>query len=192
MESRRRFEKMIIFSAPSGAGKSTIVRHLLKVFPRLEFSVSATSRPPRGEERDGVSYHFLSPEEFRARVERGDFVEWEEVYAGVCYGTLRREMERIWERGNTIVFDIDVKGGLKLKRLFGEQALAIFVMPPSVEELRRRLIMRGEDTPENIERRVAKAELEMADAPHFDCVLLNDSLAEALATAEKVVGAFLG
>jgi len=184
--------KVVIFSAPSGAGKSTIVRHLLKIFPQLEFSVSATSRPPRGEERDGVNYYFLSPDEFRERVVRGEFVEWEEVYKGACYGTLRSEVERIWAAGHAIVFDIDVKGGINLKALFGEQALAIFVMPPSLEELRARLVARGEDSAENIERRLAKAREEMLDAPQFDRVVRNDALCDALCAAEKMVGEFIG
>ncbi|GHV01109.1 guanylate kinase [Bacteroidia bacterium] len=183
--------RIIIFSAPSGAGKSTIIRHLLGVFPRLELSVSATSRPPRGEERDGVNYHFLSPEQFRQGVERGDFVEWEEVYNGAFYGTLHSELERIHRCGHIIVFDIDVKGGVRLKRLFGEQALSIFIMPPSVETLRERLVRRGEDSLGDIDERVAKACAEIAVAPQFDCVLCNDSLADALSAAEKVVSEFI-
>ena len=135
--------KLVIFSAPSGSGKTTIVRELLQRFPRLEFSVSATSRAPRGKERNGVDYFFLSPEEFRQAVQEDKFVEWEEVYSGTCYGTLRSEMERIWQKGNVIVFDVDVIGGINLKRIFGGDACSIFVMPPSVEELRRRLEGRG-------------------------------------------------
>ena len=132
--------KLVIFSAPSGSGKTTIVRELLQRFPRLEFSVSATSRAPRGKERNGVDYFFLSPEEFRQAVQEDKFVEWEEVYSGTCYGTLRSEMERIWQKGNVIVFDVDVKGGVNLKKTFGASALSVFIMPPSVEELRRRLV----------------------------------------------------
>ena len=156
--------KVLIFSAPSGAGKSTIVNHLLEVFPSLEFSVSATSRAPRGDERNGREYYFLSAEEFASRVASGDFIEWEEVYSGSCYGTLKSELDRIWAEGHVVVFDIDVQGGLNIKKLFGEQALSVFIMPPSVDELRRRLEGRGTDTPEAIERRVAKAESEMAQA----------------------------
>ena len=135
--------KLVIFSAPSGSGKTTIVRELLKRFPRFEFSISATSRAPRGVEQHGVDYYFLSNDEFRARVERNEFVEWEEVYQGTCYGTLRSEMERIWSNGNIIIFDVDVLGGINLKRIFGDDACSIFIMPPSVEELERRLRGRG-------------------------------------------------
>ncbi len=182
----------MIFSAPSGAGKSTIVNHLLKVFPSLEFSVSATSRAPRGEERDGREYYFLSAGEFASRVASGDFIEWEEVYSGSCYGTLKSELDRIWAEGHVVVFDIDVRGGLNVKRLLGSQALSVFIMPPSVEELRRRLYGRGTDTPEAIERRVAKAESEMAQADSYDRIIVNDSLDAALAEAEAVVREFLG
>ena len=153
--------KLVIFSAPSGSGKTTIVRELLQRFPRLEFSVSATSRAPRGKERNGVDYFFLSPEEFRQAVQEDKFVEWEEVYSGTCYGTLRSEMERIWQKGNVIVFDVDVIGGLNLKRIFGDRACAIFIMPPSIETLRERLVKQGTDSPETIECRVAKAEFEL-------------------------------
>lgn len=185
-------KKVLIFSAPSGAGKSTIVNHLLKVFPSLEFSVSATSRAPRGEERDGREYYFLSAGEFASRVASGDFIEWEEVYSGSCYGTLKSELDRIWAEGHVVVFDIDVRGGLNVKRLLGSQALSVFIMPPSVEELRRRLYGRGTDTPEAIERRVAKAESEMAQAESYDRIIVNDSLDAALAEAEAVVREFLG
>lgn len=183
-------KKVIIFSAPSGAGKSTIVRHLLSKFNFLEFSVSATSRAPRGEEVDGKDYYFFSTEEFENKIRKGDFVEYEEVYAGSYYGTLVSEVQRIWEKGNIIIFDIDVKGGVNLKRLYGGNALAVFIQPPSVEELRKRLVGRGTDSPEAIERRVAKAEEELAYAGKFDVVLVNDNLEEALARAEKVVGEF--
>ena len=184
--------KLVIFSAPSGSGKTTIVRELLQRFPRLEFSVSATSRAPRGKERNGVDYFFLSPEEFRQAVQEDKFVEWEEVYSGTCYGTLRSEMERIWQKGNVIVFDVDVKGGVNLKKTFGASALSVFIMPPSVEELRRRLVGRGTDSAETIEKRVAKAEQEIAHAPQFDRVIVNDSLEEAVAEAEKTVAEFIG
>jgi len=175
--------KIIIFSAPSGSGKTTIVRRLLERYPQLEFSVSATSRAPRGTERDGVDYHFLTQEEFRRAVAENRFVEWEEVYPGTCYGTLRSEMERIWKKGHVIAFDVDVVGGINLKRLFGGDACSVFVMPPSIEELRRRLEGRGTDAPEVIDRRVAKAEFELTKAPEFDHVVVNDRLEEAV---EKV------
>ena len=132
--------KVVIFSAPSGAGKSTIIGRLLEKFPRLEFSISCTSRPPRGKEVHGREYYFLSNDEFKARAGAGEFVEWEEVYPGTCYGTLRSEVDRIWEKGSVIVFDVDVKGGVNLKKTFGASALSVFIMPPSVEELRRRLV----------------------------------------------------
>lgn len=144
--------KVLIFSAPSGSGKTTIVRHLLERYPTLEFSISATSRAPRGEERNGVDYYFMSNDDFAQRAAQDEFIEWEEVYAGTCYGTLRAEIERIWDRGNVVVFDVDVKGGVNLKQLFGEQALSIFIMPPSIESLRERLVGRATDSPEQIEQ----------------------------------------
>ena len=183
--------KLVIFSAPSGSGKTTIVRELLQRFPRLEFSVSATSRAPRGKERNGVDYFFLSPEEFRQAVQEDKFVEWEEVYSGTCYGTLRSEMERIWQKGNVIVFDVDVIGGLNLKRIFGDRACAIFIMPPSIETLRERLVKRGTDSPETIECRVAKAEFELTKAPEFDHVVVNDDLAQAIEEATRILSDFL-
>ena len=184
--------KLIILSAPSGAGKSTIVKHLLKTFPRLEFSVSATSRAPRGTERDGVEYYFLSPEESSKAVERGEFVEWEEVYAGTCYGTLCTELERIWSKGNVIIFDVDVKGGIRLKEIFGDKALSIFIMPPSIEELRCRLIGRGTDAPEVIERRIQKAETEISYCRKFDRIVVNDRLEEAVEEVSTLIRDFIG
>lgn len=183
--------KVIIFSAPSGSGKTTIVRHLLERYPQLEFSISATSRAPRGQERDGVDYYFLSQEEFMQAVDENRFVEWEEVYKGTCYGTLRSEVERIWAKGNIIVFDVDVIGGINLKRIFGGDACSIFVMPPSVEELRRRLEGRGTDAPEVIDRRVAKAEFELTKAPEFDHIVVNDSLDEAIAETTRIIDEFI-
>lgn len=183
--------KVIIFSAPSGSGKTTIVRHLLERYPQLEFSVSATSRAPRGQERDGVDYYFLSQEEFAKAVAENRFVEWEEVYKGTCYGTLRSEVERIWAKGHVIVFDVDVIGGINLKRIFGSDACSIFVMPPSVEELRRRLEGRGTDAPEVIDRRVAKAEFELTKAPEFDHIVVNDSLDEAIAETTRIIDKFI-
>ena len=183
--------QVIIFSAPSGSGKTTIVRELLRRFPRFEFSVSATCRAPRGAERDGVDYHFLTPDEFREAVRADRFVEWEEVYAGCCYGTLRSEVERIWAKGNVILFDVDVVGGLNLKRIFGDEALAVFIMPPSVEELRRRLAGRGTDDPEVIERRVAKAASEIARAPEFDHVVVTDRLEDAIRETTDILNRFI-
>ena len=184
--------KVIIFSAPSGAGKSTIVNHLLGLHPELEFSISATSRAPRGQEQHGVEYYFFSADEFRKLIAEDKFVEYEEVYAGSFYGTLKSEVERIWAKGNTIIFDIDVQGGVNLKRIFGEQAFSIFIQAPSVEVLRTRLVGRGTDTDEAIERRVAKAASEMEFAAgKFYYVLINDDLQTALAEAESVVGEFL-
>jgi len=183
--------KVVIFSAPSGSGKTTLVRHLLRQFPQLEFSVSATNRAPRGEEKDGQDYFFMTPEEFKARVDKGDFVEWEEVYLGHCYGTLKSEVERIWAKGQVIAFDIDVCGGVKLKQLYGEKALSVFVAPPSIEALKQRLQSRGTDTPEAIKRRIGKAEAELAYADQFDVVIVNDNLEQAKADAELVIGNFL-
>ena len=183
--------KVVIFSAPSGSGKTTIVRYLLEKLPELEFSVSATSRAPRGEERNGVDYFFFTAEEFAAAVERDLFVEHEEVYAGTSYGTLRSEVERIWGKGGVVVFDVDVVGGVNLKKAFGAEALSVFVMPPSVEELRRRLEGRGTDSAEAIDRRVAKAEEELGYASKFDLVVVNDDLGVAKAEALGAVRAFI-
>ena len=184
--------KVLIFSAPSGYGKSTIVNHILSLYPdSMEFSVSATSRPPRGEEKHGREYYFLSADEFRKAVKEDKFVEFEEVYEGRFYGTLKSECERIWKAGHVIIFDVDVKGGVNLKKYFGDKALSIFIKAPSVEVLRERLIKRGTDSPEAIEERVAKAEEEMTYAPKFDYVLVNDDLNTAYAESEKVVEDFL-
>lgn len=183
--------KVIIFSAPSGSGKTTIVRELLKTFPRFEFSVSATSRAPRGEERDGVDYHFFTHEQFMQAVAEERFVEWEEVYHGTCYGTLHSEVERIWNKGHVILFDVDVVGGINLKAIFGDKACSVFVMPPSVEELRHRLEGRGTDAAEVIERRVAKAEFELTKAPEFDHIVVNDRLDEAVDETTRILNDFL-
>lgn len=184
--------KVVIFSAPSGAGKSTVVNHLLGLHPELEFSISATSRAPRGQEQHGVEYYFFTADEFRKMIEEDKFVEYEEVYAGSFYGTLKSEVERIWAKGHTIIFDIDVQGGVNLKRIFGDQALSVFIQAPSVDILRERLVGRGTDTAEAIEKRVAKAASEMEFAAgKFDYTLINDDLQTALAEAERVVGGFL-
>ena len=184
--------KVIIFSAPSGAGKSTVVNHLLGLHPELEFSISATSRAPRGQEQHGIEYYFFTSDEFRQMISEDKFVEYEEVYAGSFYGTLRSEVERIWAKGHVIIFDIDVQGGVNLKRIFGDQAFSIFIQAPSVEILRERLIGRATDTAEAIEKRVAKAASEMEFAAgKFDYTLINDDLQIALAEAERVVGDFL-
>ena len=183
--------KVIIFSAPSGSGKTTIVHRLLERYPQFEFSISATSRAPRGAERDGVDYYFLSQEAFAAAVAEGRFVEWEEVYKGTCYGTLRSEVERIWQKGHVIVFDVDVLGGINLKRIFGQDACSVFIMPPSVEELRRRLEGRGTDSPEAIDRRVAKAEFELTKAPEFDHTVINDRLDEAVEEVCTILNQFI-
>lgn len=184
-------KKVIIFSAPSGSGKSTIVNALLARMERLEFSISATSRAPRGEEQHGREYYFLSGDEFARRIERGDFVEWEEVYAGTHYGTLHAELERIWAAGNVIVFDIDVKGGINLKQKFGDRALAIFIMPPSIEELENRLRKRGTESEQTIEKRIGRAELELGFAPQFDRIIVNDDLEKAVDETERVIRKFL-
>lgn len=183
--------KLVIFSAPSGSGKTTIVRELLQRFPQFEFSISATSRQPRGKEQHGIDYYFLSSDEFRQRVERDEFVEWEEVYAGTCYGTLKSEVERIWAKGNVIVFDVDVMGGINLKRLFGDDACSIFIMPPSIEELERRLRGRGTDSEEVIQKRIGKAEFELSKSPEFDYTVVNDVLADAVNEATEIINNFL-
>lgn len=183
--------KVVIFSAPSGSGKTTIVRHILDLHPEMEFSVSATSRPPRGQEQDGVDYYFLSPRAFKARIRADKFVEYEEVYEGRFYGTLKSEVDRIWAKGHVIIFDVDVKGGISLKNYFGDRALSVFIQAPDVEELRRRLVARGTDSPEAIDERVAKAAEEMTYAPRFDYILINDDLQTAFREIEGVVDRFL-
>ena len=183
--------KVLIFSAPSGSGKSTVVNHILALHPEIEFSVSATSRPPRGTEQDGVEYLFYSADVFRLMVRDGKFVEHEEVYPDRFYGTLKSEVNRIWAKGNVIIFDVDVKGGVSLKKYFGDSALSVFIQAPSVEELRKRLIARATDPMDAIEQRVAKAAEEMTYAPKFDKILINDNLDQAFAEAEKMVDDFL-
>lgn len=183
--------KLVIFSAPSGAGKSTIVNYLLSQNLNLQFSISATSRLPRGTEQHGVEYYFHSPDEFRQKIAEGEFLEYEEVYKDKFYGTLKSEVDRILDNGGNVVFDVDVVGGCNIKKYYGEKALSVFIQPPSVEELRRRLECRGTDAPEVIESRVAKAELEMTFAPQFDVVIVNDDLEKAKAETLKLVKDFL-
>lgn len=185
--------KLIIFSAPSGSGKSTLVQHLMTEYPelRLKFSISCTSRTPRGTERNGVEYFFLSPDEFRQKISAGEFLEYEEVYQDKFYGTLKSQVETQTERGENIVFDVDVKGGCTIKKYYGDRALSVFIQPPSVEELRKRLVGRATDAPEVIEQRLAKAEYELTFADKFDKVIINDDLDVAKAEAYQIVSEFL-
>ena len=183
--------KLIIFSAPSGAGKTTIVKHLLQKGFDLEFSISATSRDPRPNEINGKDYYFLSTEEFIRKVQNDEFLEWEEVYKGIRYGTLKSEVERIRNKGKNVIFDVDVVGGLNIKKYYGDEALAVFVQPPSVEELRKRLTSRSTETEEKIAMRVAKAEHELTFASQFDVVIVNDELEKAFVEAENLVSGFL-
>ena len=183
--------KLIIFSAPSGSSKSTIINYLLQQSLRLRFSISATSRAPRGTEQNGVEYYFLTPEEFKARIAKGDFLEYEEVYTDKFYGTLKSEVERILDEGDNVIFDVDVVGGCNIKHYYGERALSVFIQPPSIEELRKRLVGRGTDTPEVIESRIAKAEYELSFADKFDTVVINDDLETAKANALQVIRTFL-
>lgn len=191
MSSDQHFGKCIIFSAPSGAGKTTIVHYLLQQELPLEFSISATSRPPRPIERDGKDYHYMSVPQFQSCIKNGDFVEWEEVYTNQFYGTLKSEIKRIWAAGKHVIFDVDVIGGVNLKKAFGEKALSVFVQAPSVEALEKRLRGRATETEESIARRVAKAEKEMAYADQFDFVLINDDLQKAKSEALERVSQFL-
>lgn len=184
--------KLLIFAAPSGSGKTTIVRHLLSKYPQLAFSVSAATRPQRAHERDGIDYYFISMEEFQRHIQDGDFAEWEEVYTDNFYGTLRSEIERIWADGKVVIFDIDVQGAMRLKRKYGEQALTVFVKPPSREILVERLRSRGTEDSAALERRITKAEDELAFENKFDIVLVNDVLEQALRQAESIAETFLG
>ena len=188
--------KAILFSAPSGCCKTTIINELMQgghsaPYDRFEFSVSATSRKPRGQEVDGRDYYFLTHDEFKQRVQRDEFLEWEEVYAGTCYGTLKSEIDRIWDKGNIIVFDVDVNGGRNIKRFFGADALSIFVMPPSIEVLEQRLRSRGTDSEEAIVKRLARSAEELQQAPQFDVTIVNDDLQKAVAETRKVIEEFL-
>ena len=183
--------KLIIFSAPSGAGKSTIVHHILNCGFNMEFSVSATSRPPRPNEVDGIDYYFLTTEEFRSKIRKNEFLEYEEVYPNSFYGTLRSEIERITSESKNVIFDIDVLGGINIKKQYEEQALAVFIAPPSMEVLHQRLINRGTDSPEMIAKRIGKAEFELSFAPQFDKVVVNDDLEKAKTEAERLIRNFL-
>ncbi len=184
--------KLFVFSAPSGSGKTTIVRHLLSQERlNLEFSISVTSREPRGIEKEGVDYYYISKEEFIQKVKREEFVEWEEVYPDNFYGTLKTEVERIWASGKHVIFDIDVVGGLRIKKKFPEETLAVFIKPPDINELLRRLKKRATESEDKIKMRVAKAYVEMATAPQFDTIILNDDLQKALKEAEDLVEEFI-
>ena len=185
--------KLIVFSAPSGSGKTTIVRHLLgKEELNLEFSISAASRAPRGEEQDGKDYYFLSLEDFKKKIKNDEFLEWEEVYRDNFYGTLKSEVERIWAKGKNVIFDIDVVGGLDIKNIYPEKTLAVFVKPPSIEELKIRLKKRKTESDEKISMRVAKASIELATAPQFDYIIENNNLEIALQDSYNLVAEFLG
>lgn len=183
--------KLIIFSAPSGSGKSTIINYLLKQGLNLRFSISATSRPPRGTEQNGVEYFFLSPKEFKEGIANNEFVEYEEVYPGRFYGTLKSQVEKQLAEGQNIIFDVDVVGGCNIKRFYGDRALSVFIQPPSIEELRKRLEGRGTDSPETINSRIAKAEFELSYAPKFDIVVVNDQLEKAEAQTLEAIRNFL-
>ncbi|WP_417197471.1 guanylate kinase [Bizionia sp.] len=184
--------KLIVFSAPSGSGKTTIVRHLLGLDAlNLEFSISATSREKRGDEIDAKDYYFLSAQEFKNKIKADEFLEWEEVYRDNFYGTLKTEVERIWAQGKHVIFDIDVSGGLRIKRKFPKETLAVFVKPPSIDELKIRLKKRKTETDDKINMRIAKASAELATAPLFDIIIENDNLEKALVEAESLVSNFL-
>lgn len=184
--------KLVIFSAPSGAGKTSIVHELLKVQDlKLEFSVSATNRPPREGETDGKDYYFLSTEAFNKKIKNKEFIEWEEVYMQNFYGTLKSEIERIWRAGNNVIFDVDVVGGLNIKKQYNSQALSVFIKPPSIAALRKRLIHRGTESIEKINQRVEKAEFELDYATEFDEIIVNDDLSVAIEKAKKIVREFL-
>lgn len=183
--------KLIIVCAPSGSGKTTIVKSVLPGIPSLEFSVSACSRSPREGEVHGKDYYFLSEEEFRKKIDEGAFLEWEEVYPGSFYGTLKSEVQRIWNEGKHVIFDVDVFGGINIKKQYPDNSLALFIMPPSVEELRARLTGRGTETPESLEKRISKAEYEMGFASGFDATVVNDDLEMAIALTREIMNSFL-
>jgi guanylate kinase len=184
--------KLLLFCGPSGSGKTTIVHHLLEYNPRLSFSISATTRPKRAKEKEGVDYYFISVDEFKNRIAHNEFVEWEEVYKDRFYGTLHSEIERIWKENKIVVFDVDVEGGLKIKKIYGDVVLAVFVMPPNIDELHKRLTTRNSETPESFRARTEKSEHELSYAGRFDFVLVNDRLDKALKDAQEIVNKFLG
>ncbi|MDR1876793.1 MAG: guanylate kinase [Flavobacteriaceae bacterium] len=183
--------KLVIFSAPSGAGKTTIVQHLLSVIPEISFSISCTTRPMRGNETDGKDYYFLTEEEFKIKIRNREFIEYEEVYEGRFYGTLHSEIERVWSQGKHVIFDIDVKGGLNLKNQFQDKSLAIFIAPPSLKDLEERLKNRNTEDEETLKTRIQKADEELSYAKDFDAVIINDNLDKAKVKAENLVRAFL-
>lgn len=193
MDSKQKKGKLLIFSAPSGSGKSTIINWLMQEHPELNmhFSISCTSRPPRGQEQNGVEYFFLTPEEFREKIQRDEFVEYEEVYTDRYYGTLKSQVEKQLEAGENVVFDVDVHGAVNIKKAYGEQALSLFIQPPSVEELRRRLTGRGTEKEEEIEKRIARAEYELSFADKFDTVIINDELDVAKRETLSVINHFI-
>ena len=183
--------KLLLFCGPSGSGKTTIVHHLLKTFPQLQFSVSATTRSRRENEREGVDYYFITVDEFKERIIRDEFVEWEEVYSNGFYGTLKSEVERIRKENKSVIFDVDVEGGLHIRQHYGKDLLAVFVMPPSVDELHNRLQSRLTETPETLSMRIRKADHELTYAYRFDKIIVNDSLDKSLAEAASMVDEFL-
>ncbi|MBS1753166.1 MAG: guanylate kinase [Ferruginibacter sp.] len=183
--------KIIIITAPSGAGKTSITRHLMKVFPKLAFSVSAATRSPRGNEQNGVDYHFISTEEFQEKIRHNEFIEWEMVYEGKYYGTLKSEMEKIWSQGKIPVLDIDVKGAIHVQQQFPESSLSIFIQAPSIDELQKRLQSRGTETAQSLAARVNKASYELSFKNHFNKIIINDQLQRACTEAESIVAAFI-
>lgn len=184
--------KVVIFSAPSGSGKTTIVKHLLATNPKFGFSISACTRDKRGRsEEHGKDYYFLTPDDFKARIDKDEFVEWQEVYAGAFYGTLKSEIDKLWSEGKVVLFDVDVKGGVNLKKYFGDNALGIFVKPPSLEILKERLTGRGTENEDSLSRRLFKAEFELSFENKFDTVLVNDNLEESFAKAENLIEEFI-
>jgi len=183
--------KLIVFSAPSGAGKTTLVKHILSQFSNTNFSISATSRSPRGNEKDGVDYHFLSNSEFKKKIENNEFIEFEEVYGGVHYGTLKSEVENIWTNNEVALFDIDVVGGFNIKKMYPMNTLSVFVMPPSIDTLRKRLVSRGDISDDEINRRIKKAELELDYASKFDKIIINSDLEESKKIASNLVNEFI-
>ncbi|MCX7954190.1 MAG: guanylate kinase [Bacteroidales bacterium] len=183
--------KAIIISAPSGAGKTTIVKNMLKIFPQLSFSISACTRPQRENEENGRDYYFISTEEFKEKIKNGEFIEWEEVYPGKFYGTLKKEVERIWKEGKIIIFDVDVKGAINLKKYFGEKAIAIYIMPPSLEVLENRLRNRNTETDETIKVRIERAKYELSFASEFDYIVINDNLELAIKETKNIISFFI-